>query len=64
MGLGGALFEAIQFDNGRVLNNRVSKYCAPRFRDVALWKRFCSSGTRFCVAKPSFVRVPRQSGVE
>ena len=34
MGLGGALFEAIEFENGRVLNNRFSKYRVPRFRDV------------------------------
>ena len=34
MGLGGALFEAIEFDNGRILNNRFSKYRVPRFRDV------------------------------
>jgi isoquinoline 1-oxidoreductase len=34
MGLGGALFEAIQFDNGRILNGRFSKYRLPRFSDV------------------------------
>jgi nicotinate dehydrogenase subunit B len=34
MGLGGALFETIEFDNGRILNNRFSKYRVPRFRDV------------------------------
>jgi isoquinoline 1-oxidoreductase len=34
MGLGGALFEAIDFDNGRVLNPRFSRYRVPRFRDV------------------------------
>jgi nicotinate dehydrogenase subunit B len=34
MGLGGAWFEAIEFDNGRILNNRFSKYRVPRFRDV------------------------------
>ena len=34
MGLGGALFEAVEFDNGRILNNRFSKYRVPRFRDV------------------------------
>jgi len=34
MGLGGALFEAIEFDNGRILNDRFSKYRVPRFRDV------------------------------
>jgi nicotinate dehydrogenase subunit B len=34
MGLGGALFEAIQFDNGRVLNGRLSQYRVPRFSDV------------------------------
>jgi nicotinate dehydrogenase subunit B len=34
MGLGGALFEAIQFENGRILNSRFSRYRVPRFRDV------------------------------
>jgi nicotinate dehydrogenase subunit B len=34
MGIGGALFEAIQFDNGKILNPRFSKYRVPRFEDV------------------------------
>jgi CO/xanthine dehydrogenase Mo-binding subunit len=34
MGLGGALFEAIEFENGRILNPRFSKYRVPRFSDV------------------------------
>jgi nicotinate dehydrogenase subunit B len=34
MGLGGALFEAIQFQNGRILNGRFSEYRVPRFSDV------------------------------
>lgn len=34
MGLGGALFEAIEFDNGRILTNRFSRYRVPRFSDV------------------------------
>jgi len=34
MGLGGAIFEAIQFENGRIVNNAFSKYRVPRFRDV------------------------------
>jgi nicotinate dehydrogenase subunit B len=34
MGIGGALFEAIEFENGRVLNGLFSKYRVPRFRDV------------------------------
>lgn len=33
-GIGGALFEAISFDNGRILNPRFSKYRVPRFDDV------------------------------
>jgi isoquinoline 1-oxidoreductase len=33
-GLGGALFEAIQFENGRIVNNHFSSYRVPRFRDV------------------------------
>jgi isoquinoline 1-oxidoreductase len=33
-GLGGALFEAIEFENGRILNSRFSRYRVPRFRDV------------------------------
>lgn len=34
MGLGGALFEAIDFENGRILNARLSRYRVPRFSDV------------------------------
>lgn len=34
MGLGGALFEAIDFADGRILNDRLSKYRVPRFSDV------------------------------
>jgi isoquinoline 1-oxidoreductase len=34
MGLGGALFEAIEFENGRILNPRFSRYRVPRFSDT------------------------------
>jgi nicotinate dehydrogenase subunit B len=34
MGLGGALFEAIDFANGQILNPRFSSYRVPRFRDL------------------------------
>src|SRR5947199_1155846 len=34
MGIGGALFESIQFENGRILNPRFSDYHVPRFKDV------------------------------
>jgi nicotinate dehydrogenase subunit B len=34
MGLGGAIFEAIEFENGRIVNDMFSKYRVPRFRDV------------------------------
>jgi isoquinoline 1-oxidoreductase len=33
-GLGGALFEAVQFENGKITNDRFSSYRVPRFRDV------------------------------
>ncbi len=33
-GLGGALFEAIEFENGRILNGRMSQYRVPRFSDL------------------------------
>ncbi|HEX7962783.1 MAG TPA: molybdopterin cofactor-binding domain-containing protein, partial [Terriglobales bacterium] len=33
-GIGGALFEAIRFDNGRVLNPHFTEYRVPRFRDT------------------------------
>jgi nicotinate dehydrogenase subunit B len=36
MGLGGALFEAIEFENGKILNGRMSEYRVPRFSDVPL----------------------------
>jgi isoquinoline 1-oxidoreductase len=34
MGLGGALFEAVKFEGGKVLNARFSRYRVPRFRDL------------------------------
>ncbi len=34
MGLGGALFESIQFENGKILNPRFSRYRVPRFSDM------------------------------
>jgi nicotinate dehydrogenase subunit B len=33
-GLGGALFEAVQFKNGRIINPHLASYRVPRFRDV------------------------------
>jgi len=33
-GLGGALFESIQFENGRISNAHFSSYRVPRFKDV------------------------------
>jgi len=33
-GLGGALFEAIEFENGRITNSHFASYRVPRFRDV------------------------------
>jgi CO/xanthine dehydrogenase Mo-binding subunit len=33
-GLGGALFEAIHFDNGRILNPHLAEYRIPRFSDA------------------------------
>ncbi|HEU4388375.1 MAG TPA: molybdopterin cofactor-binding domain-containing protein, partial [Blastocatellia bacterium] len=32
-GLGGALFEAVEFENGKILNGRLSRYRVPRFSD-------------------------------
>jgi CO/xanthine dehydrogenase Mo-binding subunit len=40
MGIGGAVFEAIEFDNGRILNDVFSKYRVPRFRDVPAMDAF------------------------
>ena len=34
MGLGGALFEAIAYDGGKIQNPKFSKYRVPRFRDA------------------------------
>ncbi len=33
-GMGGALFEAIHFDNGKILNPHLAEYRVPRFSDV------------------------------
>ncbi len=33
-GLGGALFEAVEFDRGKILNPRLSRYRVPRFSDA------------------------------
>ena len=35
-GLGGALFEAMQFDNGRILNPHLAEYRVPRFSDTPI----------------------------
>ena len=34
MAIGGALFESIQFENGKILNPRFSDYQVPRFKDA------------------------------
>ncbi len=34
MGIGGALFEAIHFDNGKILNPHLADYRVPRFSDM------------------------------
>ena len=34
MGLGGALFEAVEFANGKIINSGLSSYRVPRFSDV------------------------------
>ncbi len=34
MGIGGALFESIQFENGKILNPKFSSYRVPRFIDM------------------------------
>ncbi len=36
MAIGGALFEQIRFDNGRILNPKLSQYRVPRFADVPM----------------------------
>ncbi|MFI5385788.1 MAG: molybdopterin cofactor-binding domain-containing protein [Fimbriimonadales bacterium] len=36
MGIGGALFEAIEFDNGKILTDRLSNYRVPRYNDVPI----------------------------
>lgn len=34
MAIGGALFESVEFENGRILNSRLAKYRVPRFSDL------------------------------
>jgi CO/xanthine dehydrogenase Mo-binding subunit len=34
MGIGGALFEAVDFENGRILNPHLAQYRVPRFSDL------------------------------
>jgi nicotinate dehydrogenase subunit B len=34
MGIGGALFEEVRFENGRTLNPHFSEYRVPRFKDM------------------------------
>ncbi len=36
MGIGGALFEHIDFDNGKIINASLTDYRVPRFRDAPL----------------------------
>ena len=33
-GLGGALFEAIEFGNGQIVNGSMEQYRVPRFKDI------------------------------
>ena len=35
-GIGGALFEAMEFENGKILNPRFSRYRVPRFSDLPI----------------------------
>ncbi|HSE96726.1 MAG TPA: molybdopterin cofactor-binding domain-containing protein, partial [Blastocatellia bacterium] len=35
-GIGGAIFEAVEFENGKILNPRFSSYRVPRFSDVPI----------------------------
>ncbi len=34
MGIGGALFEALEFEDGKILNGKLSRYRVPRFSDL------------------------------
>jgi len=34
MGIGGALFEAVEFEDGKILNGKLSRYRVPRFSDL------------------------------
>ncbi len=34
MGLGGALFEAIHYEGGKITNGTMARYRVPRFRDL------------------------------
>jgi isoquinoline 1-oxidoreductase len=36
MGIGGALFEHIDFENGKILNPTFTDYRVPRFRDTPM----------------------------
>src|SRR5262249_25092172 len=36
MGLGGALFERVEFRDGKILNPRLSRYRVPRINDAAV----------------------------
>ena len=38
LGIGGALFEAIEFENGKILNPRFSQYRVPRFSDMPVFE--------------------------
>jgi isoquinoline 1-oxidoreductase len=40
MGLGGALFEAIDFANGKILNAHLSRYRVPRYSDIPKMETF------------------------
>jgi CO/xanthine dehydrogenase Mo-binding subunit len=36
LGIGGALFESVEFENGRILNPRLATYRVPRFSDLPI----------------------------
>ncbi len=50
-GLGGALFEVIQFENGKILNPRLSQYRVPRFKDLPVDRDYIAGSQRLAVRR-------------
>ena len=61
MGLGGALFEAIRFDDDKIRNPKLSLYRVPRFNDLPVSKLCCLTAKTCPLPEPARRRSSRSA---